>query len=216
MTEKQKGNKNNRQGNQGSQLFASIITAIISAVVSAVVVGLISHFSWSAQYKTTLEEKIDDKKFEVYKQVSSNMAKHQLLLYSKLKVKLTAYSETIGKSLTVEEYKALDERLQENLPLEYTDMLEYDKNLPELYGSFYMAEAMFGDSTDKALINYMNNILNKSPEQYLNEFISAHNLKAGETYTIATKDFIDFVEPVVNSAREQVMESMRDDIGAFK
>ncbi|MEH7107735.1 hypothetical protein [Bacillus sp. JJ1764] len=205
------GNPGN-QGNQVKQLLSSIVTAIISAVV----VGLISHFSWSAQYKTALEDKIDDKKFEVYKQVASNMARHQLLLYSKLKVKLTAYTESSGKVLTVEEYKALDERLKTNLPLEYQDMLEYDKNLPELYGSFYMAEAMFGEATDNALKDYMNNILNKSAEQYLNEYIAAAKLQPGQTYTIKTTDFIDFVEPTVNVARERVMLSMRDEIGAFK
>lgn len=197
----------------------NLLIQIILIVITSIVTSSFSHYNWKLQYDKSIEDKIYDKKFEVYQNISDNLAKHQGLLYSKIKIKVTSYLENINKkNQTIEEYALYEERLKKNLNYFYQDMVDYDNHLPNLLGSFYMAQALFGSKVNEAIASYHTNVINKTSEEYVTAYLielrKQGNLQ--EVVTFDIRDLISFIEPEVNEYRAKVMEEMLNEIKLSK
>lgn len=104
----------------------------------------------------------------------------------------------------------IEEQLEKSLPYEYEGLVEYDKNLPKLYDSFFTAEAIFGDSTDQALSEYLNYTVNKGPQDYIDLYLATLNKTNA---TIDINDLISNVYKETDKYRQHILTEMKKELG---
>ncbi|ANA82324.1 hypothetical protein C7121_23875 [Paenibacillus glucanolyticus] len=187
--------------------FNTVITVFITSIVST----SLSYLIWIWQFNKTTEEKIWDRKFEIFTKLSDNLAEQQTLLSAKLKIKFELHSRTNGKPFTsIEEKRKINDELKENLPYEYDGLIAYDENLIKLYSSFFIAETTFGDSTDRAIAEYLHNIVNKDPQEFIDSYLKKMNKT---NVTINIQELVDDIYIDANIYRQSLLEQMKNELG---
>jgi hypothetical protein len=187
-----------------------------TTILPIVIAAIVSQISWILQFNLTFDEKVDEKKFGVFNQVSENIAQIEMLGFGKQKIQLQTFVDTNGKPFnSIEDKAKYEAQLKKNLPDEYQDMIEYDKQMPKLYGSLLMAEAFYGEETDKAITQYMENALYRTPVEHL-QFYFDEMKKQGkeiqEIHTIDTREYIEIINKDTNKYRTILLNEMKDEL----
>lgn len=187
------------------------LSTTITVVITSIITTILAQVVWTLQTAKSLEEKKWDKKFEIFTKVSGALAEHTTLLGSKLKFQIELHTKTNGKPFSsADEKLKAEEEVKKSLPYEYEGLIEYDKNLPKLYDSFFTAEAIFGNSTDQALSDYLNYTVNKKPQDYIDSYLSTINKT---NTTIDIRDLISQVYKETDKYRQHVLTEMRRELG---
>lgn len=204
--------KNNNPGKKVSENWKVLLrNTILTALTTSLITTILSFSLWNWQFDKTKEQEKWDKKFGIFSRLTDDLAMHHTLLSAKLKFNLELHSRTKGIPFaSIEEKRRIEDELEEYLPYEYEGLVEYDKNKPKLIGSFFIAEATFGDKTDKAILNYLNNIINKRPQEHIDTYLARLNKKEA---TINIQDLVDSIYIDADILRQNILEQMKNELG---
>ncbi|WP_339314475.1 hypothetical protein [Paenibacillus sp. FSL R10-2734] len=187
------------------------LSTTITVIITSIITTILAQVVWTLQDAKNLEGEKWDNKFETFTKVSGSLAEHTTLLGSKLKFQIELHSRTKGITFSsVEEKLKIEERLEKSLLYEYEGLVDFDKNLPKLYDSFFTAEAIFGDSTDQALSEYLNYTVNKEPQDYIDLYLATLNKTNA---TIDINDLISHVYKETDTYRQHVLTEMKNELG---
>lgn len=187
------------------------INTVMTVVITSIVSTSLSYLIWVWQFDKTQEGKIWDNKFAIFTKLTDNLVEQQTLLSAKLKILLELHSRTNGKPFSsIKEKNQIEDELMKDLPYEYDGSVAYDEALAKLYSSFFIAEATFGDNTDKAITEYLQNIVNKDPKEHINSYLKKLNKI---NVTIDIQDLIDDIYIDANFYRQNLLNQMKTELG---
>lgn len=162
--------QNDKKRNSGANTFLVVINSIL-AILLAVIPLIFTYFSSEQQYNRQIDDKKDDRKFEIFEQTSRNLEEYERLFESQMRITFLIMSETKGAPFqSTGKLRKYVDKLSTDLSEDYQSVIEYQKKLAEFIGSLEVAKAAFGKDTQKIIDDFLINVVKKQDTEYWIEF----------------------------------------------